>query len=195
MGKRALFLVLLLALVRAEGLVEKLQPVPGIKMGTVEYYRSLTRPDPALEKALCRELQLRPGEKTRYLYNLVELGPGGPQALVYLFSPQFSGSGGSTAAVFQKQGEDWRLVTRMTLMRNPIVKAETSTHGWRDLIVRTSGGGMPARFVRLRYDGKSYPTNPTGPDPMPRGSVVQGTAYVSTPLGPRAGLELVAPAR
>lgn len=195
MGRRLVLVLVLLALVRAEGLVEKLQPVPGIKLGAVEYYRSLTRPDASLEKAISRDFQLRPGEKARYQYNLVELSSGGPQALVYLFSPRFSGSGGSTAAIFQKQGEDWRLVTRMTLMRNPIVKAETSTHGWHDLIVRISGGGMPARFVRLRYDGQSYPTNPTALDPMPKGSVVQGTAYVSTPLSPRSGLELVVPAR
>lgn len=180
----------LVALLLAVAVAEPLMPVDGIKLGTVRYVPAATRPDGALERALARAFQLAPGSQTRYFYNPVALTKTGKEALVMLIGPEFSGSGGSTAAVFQMQGEGYALVTEMTVMRNPVVVADTSTKGWHDLIVRTSGGGMPARFVRLRFDGKSYPTNPTSVDPMPKGSVVSGTAYLATEISPSAGLVL-----
>ena len=36
-----------------------------------------------------------------------------------------------------------------------------SSHGWRNLIVSVSGGGIKAHDAELEYNGKSYPTNPT----------------------------------
>jgi uncharacterized protein len=47
----------------------------------------------------------------------------------------------------------------------PIGIATTTTEGWRNLIVRVRGGGTRARDVELRFDGRSYPSNPTVPGP------------------------------
>ncbi len=64
--------------------------------------------------------------------------------------------------VFAREGEALRLVTEIAITRPPIVAAVAKTHGWNDVIVFVSGGGIiPGYPARLRFDGKTYPDNPT----------------------------------
>lgn len=56
----------------------------------------------------------------------------------------------------------YRVVTRMTVTRPPVRVHSTSSHGWQDLAVRVAGGGTLQPYdVALRFDGNSYPTNPS----------------------------------
>lgn len=46
--------------------------------------------------------------------------------------------------------------------RLPIRLLTTTTNGWQDLAVSVSGGGIrPGYEVKLAFDGKKYPSNPT----------------------------------
>jgi hypothetical protein len=85
-----------------------------------------------------------------------------PEWIVHVVGPAVCGTGGCDTLVFATTPYELRLVARITVSRPPIVVAETSTHGWRDLIVRASGGGLlPGHYARLRYDGRTYVPNPT----------------------------------
>jgi hypothetical protein len=98
-----------------------------------------------------------------YFYAPVDLdGQEPPELIVHVAGPMVCGTGGCNTMVFERGEHGLRLVTTISVTRPPIVVAETSTHGWRDLVVQVSGGGIvPGHAVRLRYDGSTYPANPT----------------------------------
>lgn len=85
-----------------------------------------------------------------------------PEWIVHLAGPMVCGSGGCESLIFTEGDGGLELLTRISVTRPPIVVAETSTNGWRDLIVHVAGGGiLPGHDARLRYDGSTYPSNPT----------------------------------
>lgn len=89
-------------------------------------------------------------------------GDGRPELLVHAEDDGWCGSGGCTLAVLAPHGRGYRVVTRITVARRPVRVLATATLGWRDLGVRVAGGGLPrAHEARLRFDGRSYPRNPT----------------------------------
>ena len=115
-----------------------------------------------LEDALESLLAGSPGP-IHYFYAPVDLdGQEPPELIVHVVGPMVCGTGGCNTMVFKQEEQGLRLVTTISVTRPPIVVAESSTHGWRDLVVQVSGGGIVAgHSVRLRYDGRSYPANPT----------------------------------
>jgi len=113
-----------------------------------------------LETAL-RRLNADGGELT-YASASVDLnGDGADEALAYVAGPMVCGSGGCSLYVLTRDGAVWRVVTRTTVTQTPIGVLSTSTHGWRDLAVLIGGGGAEAGWVRLAFDGRTYPANPT----------------------------------
>lgn len=123
-----------------------------------------------LETAL-RGLHADDGALT-YAHASVDLnGDGTDEVLAYVMGPMVCGSGGCNLYVLEPQGEDggegWRVVTRTSVTRTPVGVLTTSTNGWRDLAVSIGGGGAQAGWVRLTYDGRTYPTNPTAPPATP----------------------------
>ena len=82
------------------------------------------------------------------------------------------------------QGEDggdgWRVVTRTSVTRTPVGVLTTSTNGWRDLAVSIGGGGAQAGWVRLTYDGRTYPTNPTAPPATPLDGAPDVTTLIAS---------------
>lgn len=85
-----------------------------------------------------------------------------PELLVYVAGPMVCGTGGCNTLVFDRRNDELRLVAEISVTRPPIVAADTSTNGWRDLIVHVSGGGIiPGYEARLRFDGETYSANPT----------------------------------
>ena len=123
-----------------------------------------------LETAL-RGLHADDGALT-YAHASVDLnGDGTAEVLAYVMGPMVCGSGGCNLYVMAPEGEDggdgWRVVTRTSVTRTPVGVLNTSTNGWRDLAVSIGGGGAQAGWVRLTYDGRTYPTNPTVPPAAP----------------------------
>ena len=65
-----------------------------------------------------------------------------PEAIVYLTSGGWCGSGGCTLLILAQQGPAFAVVTKATVTRLPIRTLTTKSHGWLDLGVRVQGGGI-----------------------------------------------------
>lgn len=117
---------------------------------------------PPLDPALNELVRGQPGP-IHYFTTRVDLdGDRHPEWIVHVVGPNVCGTGGCDTMVFKEVRKQLELIARIKLTRPPIVVADTETHGWRDLIVHVSGGGiLPGHSARLRYDGRAYPTNPT----------------------------------
>ena len=101
-------------------------------------------------------------ESSSHQIETVDLnGDGAEDVLVLLEGMMWSGTGGSTLAVFAAEGDGYRYVSTISLARAPVIVAQSTHNGWRDLIMTVSGGGMPAKRVALTFDGKEYPLNPS----------------------------------
>jgi len=137
-----------------------------------------TKRDARLEEAIRREFG---NDGYSYAYNLVNLNKGTtPAALVYMPGSDYCGSGGCTSVIFAVRGGDYRLVSRFSLTRTPIIVSSHRTNGWNDLIVFVSGGGIqPGYYAVLPFDGKKYPENPTIKPAAPLRASVSGVAYLA----------------
>ena len=100
---------------------------------------------------------------TRYIAAFSDLnGDGIPEAIVYLGPGHWCGSGGCNTLILARDKSSWKIVTNMTVTRPPIRVLKDSTNGWRDITVWVEGGGIhPGYEALLRFDGHSYPSNPT----------------------------------
>lgn len=173
---------------------ETLKPTAGVEIGKVKYYQGATQHNKDLDRALVDLLDIPSGTETRYIYNHVSLDGENEQVLVMLWGSYFSGSGGSTGVLLEKTGaSSYRIVNKFSLFRNPVLVTSSLTNGWHDLVLPVSGGGMPAQYSRLKYGAGGYPKNPSVAPAVPAGSVLKGTAYLATPIGPEAGHSFVAP--
>jgi hypothetical protein len=94
-------------------------------------------------------------------------GDGRSEHVVYATNPERCGSGGCTMFVVASTDRGFEVVSRTTITRPPILVLETATNGWRDLAVSVAGGGSPAYFARLPFDGSGYARNPTVPPASP----------------------------
>lgn len=102
-----------------------------------------------------------------------------PEWIVHLAGPSVCGTGGCDTLVLKESKRGLALVSRISVTRPPIVIAETGTAGWRDLIVHVRGGGiLPGHDARLRYDGRTYPTNPTVAPAEPLTTKERGRAVI-----------------
>jgi hypothetical protein len=101
--------------------------------------------------------------KDRFIAALADLnGDGRPEAIVYLVSDDWCGSGGCTMLILQPDGDSWRLLTEVSITRLPIRLLRTKSNGWRDIGVWVQGGGIqPGYEAELQFDGKTYPQNPS----------------------------------
>ncbi len=109
--------------------VRPLSAIRGVKIGNIQYRNSETSPNPKLEQAIVRELQdynpSSPDQYVRYYYNRVDLNDDGkPEVVVYLLGSYTCGSGGCTTLIFTPRGQDYRLVSRLTLVNDPILVTE-----------------------------------------------------------------------
>lgn len=86
-------------------------------------------------------------------------GDGTPEVLVYLGGPMFCGTGGCNLVVLKRQDGDLIQVSETTVVQLPVGVLDSKSHGWRDLAVSVSGGGMTEGVSRLRFTGRGYPAN------------------------------------
>jgi hypothetical protein len=91
-----------------------------------------------------------------------------PEILLYVTDADSCGSGGCRLVVLSPRRSTYRIVLRSTVTQLPIRLFPTFTHGWADIGVTVSGGGINERHTALlRFDGRRYPTNPTVPPATP----------------------------
>jgi hypothetical protein len=164
-----------------------------IKPGVLQNVRSERIRDLKLEAAVRSNHLFGYDEEKegRYYYNRIDLnGDKRPEVLVFLFGRTMCGSSVFSALLFQKISDEYKSVTAFDPARNPIIVSESKTNGWRDLIFYNSGDGIiPGYYSISRFDGQSYPGNPTvEQDVPPVKTKITGTAFVVGDFSPNLGL-------
>jgi hypothetical protein len=101
--------------------------------------------------------------EVRYFLKWFDLnGDGIPEALVHVRGPQVCGTSGCDTHIFWKRSGNYELISTIGLSRPLVIAALGRSHGWRNLIVFVAGGGvLPGYYAELRFNGKTYPDNPT----------------------------------
>lgn len=118
----------------------------------------------AEETSLKQFLQTLDKDKTtRYISAFRDLNSDGtPEAIVHLMGSKWCGSGGCNTLILARDHNSWKIITKMTITRPPIYVLPNKSKGWRSIGVWIGGGGIhPGHQVELRFDGKTYPRNPT----------------------------------
>jgi hypothetical protein len=102
---------------------------------------------------------------TRYSAAVVDLsGSGKNQAIVYVTGRAWCGTGGCVALILTRSAASYRVVTKLTVTWPPIRVLRSASRGWRSIAVRVAGGGIrPGYEAELRFDGATYPSNPSAP--------------------------------
>jgi hypothetical protein len=146
-------------------------------------------PDASMEDSLKSALQYFDStQSTRYIAAFKDLnGDGNLEAIVYLVGEEWCGSGGCTTLILDRKGASWKIITKITVTRPPISILPEAYHGWHSIGVWVQGGGVhPGYEASLRFDGKSYPRNPSIPPASrmdkPDGVVVISSAEDAKPL-------------
>lgn len=101
--------------------------------------------------------------RNRFIASFADLNDDGKtEAIIHLTSNNWCGSGGCTTLVLVREGDSWRVLTEISITRPPIRVLTKKSNGWRSIAVRVQGGGIhPGYEAELRFDGKTYPTNPS----------------------------------
>ncbi len=175
----------------AENQLLKFENVDGIDFSDIKYIPLETDKDTKLEEAFAKVYDLKRGDdKIRYYYNQIDLNSDKKlETFVLLVGPSVCGTGGCSALIFEKDEDEYKLVSRFTLVNNPIIISESKTNGWNDIIMNVSGGGSEEFFSVLKFDGKQYPLNPSTQPKLKSGSKVQGTAIIAEDISKNLGIE------
>jgi hypothetical protein len=123
---------------------------------------------------------------TRYFSVFVDLNSDRKnEAIVYLTGESWCGSGGCVALVLARKDSSYRVVTKISIARTPIRVLTAASNGWRNIGVWVQGGGIqPGYEAELRFDGKTYPSNPSTPPARRLAGSVPGKVVVpSSPDG------------
>lgn len=102
--------------------------------------------------------------------------------IVYISGRDWCGSGGCPMMILERIGESFKVLTNISITRPPIRVLDTSSNGWRDITVWVEGGGIrPGYEAELRFNGRTYPENPTTlparklAGPVPGQTVIQSS--------------------
>lgn len=82
--------------------------------------------------------------------------------IIHLTGRSRCGSGGCDMLVLVPKSQGFAILAGTTITRLPIRVPATKTAGRHDLGVVVGGGGIdPGHLARLRFNGRSYPNNPS----------------------------------
>ena len=124
----------------------------------------ISKPALKIEKSLKRYLQsLDNNKSTHYTVAYRQLSSGEKiEAIVYLNGEKWCGSGGCNTLILDRINGTWRNIATITITRLPIRILKGTSHGRRNIGIWVQGGGIQPGFeAELRFDGKTYPRNPT----------------------------------
>ena len=139
-----------------------------------------TAPEQSVQAAL-REIYSEEEGDFRYFLKWFDLdGDGTPEAVVHVVGPMVCGTGGCDTNVLARRGDGaYKLVSTISLTHPLIIASPRRSHGWRDLIVFVAGGGiLPGYYAELKFDGRTYPDNPTGPPALKLRGRPQGVVLI-----------------
>jgi hypothetical protein len=101
--------------------------------------------------------------KDQYIAAFADLNDDGKmEAIIHLTSTDWCGTGGCTTLVLVRDGDSWRVLTKISITRPPIRVLKTKSNGWHSIGVWAGGGGIqPGYEAELPFNGKTYPSNPS----------------------------------
>jgi hypothetical protein len=148
--------ILALAVVICSGLL--------VATGIGEAQQGANAPSAEATESLKKFLRTFYGDRTpRYMLALRDLnGDRIPEAIVYLSGSEWCGSGGCNTLILTPNGSSWTIVTNISITRPPIYVLSGVSKGWHSIGVWVQGGGIqPGYEAELRFNGKTYPKNPS----------------------------------
>jgi len=99
---------------------------------------------------------------------------------VYLRDRTWCGTGGCPTLILARRGSSYRVVAKITITRPPIRVLTATSNGCHDIGVWVEGGGIrPGYEAELRFNGKTYPTNPSVPPARPLHARVPGEIAIA----------------
>lgn len=159
------------------------QAQDGQKASALEQQASLKA---FLKMYVSSSLPLGGDRSTHYEAAFPQLTTGPSDAIVYLSGNEWCGSGGCTTLVLAPDGQSWKIVTKITITRPPIRVLKGGTNGWRSIAVWVGGGGIrPGYEAELRFDGRTYPTNPSVPPARRLSEKADGEVVIPSAEGAR----------
>lgn len=163
-----------------------------LDLSALDYICSDKKRDIKLEKALKKEFLLDNFQDTaRYYYNKIDLDDDGkPEIFAYLVGDGFCGTGGCSAAIFKEKNKKYQLLARFSIVNNPVIISNSKTKGYKDIIMNVYGGGILPFFSRLKYDGTTYPSNPSIQPKVEPGTKLDGAAIIADDIGKSPGIKL-----
>ncbi|WP_291647455.1 hypothetical protein [Clostridium sp.] len=156
----------------------------------VEFIESELAKDEAIERIIEKEFLLNPDEdKVNYLYNKVKLKDDDSyQVLVYLEGPRFCTERGATLAILEEKNNEYKILSKISNITNPIIISESKTNGYRDLVVKMLNSDKED-FRILKFNGNAYPLDPVKEERLKKGSKIRGIAAISDDLFYTRGIE------
>ena len=160
------------------------------QLKNVSYIKSETKPDPELERAFSKEFGIKRGEdRVRYFYNRIDLnGDEVPETFVYLIGPFVCGTGGCSGLVLERVNGEYEVISRFSLVRTPVIISEVKTNGWKNIIMYVTGGGIEPSYRLLKFDGETYPLNPSI-QPKVESENIKGIGIISDDITENTGIK------
>lgn len=164
----------------------------GIDFSKIKYMPSETKRDIQLEKAIVKAFDLSQDENNiRYYYNKVDLNDDGKaEIFVYIVGSYVCGTGGCSAAILKNVDEEYILLSKFSLVNNPVIISNKKTNGYKNIIMQVYGGGIERFFAQLKYDGTTYPSNPSIQPKIKQGTKLDGIAIIADDITKNHGIEL-----
>lgn len=149
---------------------------------------SLTLDQTELRKAVERYRITKQRGESPYEVAAADLNSDGrPEALVLFTGPDWCAKTGCSFVIFQPEAHGYRPVSHSVSVKPPVLVGPGSGSGWRDLIVKTGGGGAPLRDVRLVFTGNGYPGNALLQPEAPREMIAQSQKIMAETVTFTAG--------
>jgi len=102
------------------------------------------------------------------------------EIVVYVSGQTWCGSGGCRLFILEPDGVSFKVIGEEIVVRPPIRVLRSKSRGHFDIGVWVQGGGIqPGYEAQLRFDGKSYPANPSVAPARKLTGEVAGTVLIS----------------
>ncbi|GBF27110.1 hypothetical protein MnTg02_02155 [bacterium MnTg02] len=139
--------------------------------------------DPARAKKAIDNFRINKREKAGpYQFAGADLnGDGQAEILVLFTGANWCAKTGCTLAILSPDNHKYAGISMIRRVKTPVRISSESTNGWRDLAVKTGGGGLPIHFTALKFGGAGYPGNATLLPVLPSGNAFDGEVAIASP--------------
>ena len=106
-----------------------------------------------------------------YEYSRIDLDNDGRRDAFILFKNPYGywcGQNGCTMLVMHAEKNRFELVNAIQPVRGPLYVSDSTSHGWKTLVIPITGRWSESKDVAMMYDGTRYPGSPDAMPPYTR---------------------------